>query len=61
MPLPTTLPFWLKPVSILGLSVVTTFIKRSPVLTNATHSSSLSALMLADTDVPSRFYQQSDD
>ncbi len=49
--------FWLKPVSILGLFWVTTFIKRSHVLTIPLNPSPRSALMLADPDAASRFCQ----
>ncbi len=49
--------FWLKPVSILGLLWVTTFIKRSHRLTMPLNPSLRSALMLADPDAASRFCQ----
>jgi hypothetical protein len=49
--------FGLKPVSILGLFWVTTFIEHLLVLTVPLNPSPRSALMLADPDVASRLYQ----
>jgi len=49
--------FWLKPISILGLFWVTTFIKRLHMLTIPLDPSLRSALMLADPNAASRFCQ----
>jgi hypothetical protein len=50
-PVPATVPFWLKPVSILGLLLITTFIERSRVFTLPSIQPLL-RLMLADTPSP---------
>ena len=50
-PVPATVPFWLKPVSIFGLPVVTTFIESSRVFTVPSIQPRL-RLMLADTPFP---------
>jgi hypothetical protein len=50
-PVPATVPFWPKPVSIFGLPEVTTFIKRSPVCTIPPIPPPL-RLMLAETPSP---------
>jgi hypothetical protein len=50
-PVPTTVPFWLKPVSIFGLLLFTAFIESSHVLTVPSIQSHL-RLMLADTPFP---------
>ena len=50
-PVPAPVPFWLKPVSILGLSLLTTFIESSPVFTIPSIQPHL-RLMLADTPFP---------
>src|SRR4030095_7238860 len=46
-PVPAPVPFWLKPVSIFGLPVVTTFIASAPVFTIPSIQPRL-RLMLAD-------------
>lgn len=53
--------FWLKPVSILGLFIVTTFSKRSHMLTMSFTLAPYPLLMLADTHISLRFDEQSDD
>ena len=50
-PVPATVPFWLKPVSILGLLLITTFIESSHMLTIPSIQPLL-RLMLADTPLP---------
>jgi hypothetical protein len=51
-PVPTTVPFWLKPISILWLvQLFATFIERSPVFTIPSIRPHL-RLMLADTPFP---------
>jgi hypothetical protein len=50
-PVPATVPFWLKPVSIFGLSLLTTFIESSHVFTIPSIRPHL-RLMLADTPFP---------
>jgi hypothetical protein len=50
-PVPAPLPFWLKPVSIFGLVLITTFIESSPVFTIPCIQPHL-RLMLADTPSP---------
>src|SRR6266849_7954140 len=50
-PVPATVPFWLKPVSIFGLPEVTTFIKSSHVFTIPPIQPPL-RLMLAETPSP---------
>ncbi len=50
-PVPATVPFWPKPLSIFGLPEVTTFIKSSPVFTIPSIPPHL-RLMLADTPFP---------
>jgi len=50
-PVPATVPFWPKPVSIFGLPEVTTFSKRSPVFTIPSIQPPL-RLMLAETPSP---------
>ena len=50
-PVPAPVPFWLKPVSILGLVLITTFIERSHVFTIPSIQPHL-RLMLADTPFP---------
>ena len=46
--MPTTVPFWLKPVSIFGLFLMTAFIESSHVFTIPSTQPHL-RLMLADT------------
>jgi hypothetical protein len=48
---PAPVPFWLKPVSIFGLVLITTFIKSSHVFTIPSIQPRL-RLMLADTPCP---------
>ena len=50
-PVPAPVPFWLKPVSILGLSLITTFIESSHLFTIPFIQPRL-RLMLADTPSP---------
>jgi hypothetical protein len=50
-PVPAPVPFWLKPVSIFGLSLITTFIESSHVFTLPCIQPHL-RLMLADTPFP---------
>jgi hypothetical protein len=50
-PVPATVPFWPKPLSIFGLPEVTTFSKRSHVFTIPSIPPHL-RLMLADTPFP---------
>ena len=50
-PVPAPVPFWLKPVSILGLLLITTFIERSRVFTIPSIQPLL-RLMLAETPSP---------
>ena len=50
-PVPATVPFWLKPISILGLLLITTFIESSRVFTIPSIQPRL-RLMLADTPFP---------
>ena len=50
-PVPTTVPFWLKPLSIFGLLFFTTFIESSHVFTIPSIRPHL-RLMLADTPFP---------
>src|SRR5712692_2436736 len=50
-PVPATVPFWPKPVSIFGLPAVTTFIKSAPVFTIPPIQPPL-RLMLAETPSP---------
>jgi hypothetical protein len=50
-PVPATVPFWLKPLSIFGLVLITTFIESSPVFTIPSIQPRL-RLMLADTPFP---------
>jgi len=50
-PVPTTVPFWLKPLSIFGLSLFTTFIESSHVFTIPSIQAHL-RLMLAETPSP---------
>ena len=50
-PVPTPVPFWLKPGSIFGLVLITTFIKSSHVFTIPSIQPHL-RLMLADTPSP---------
>jgi hypothetical protein len=50
-PVPAPVPFWLKPVSILGLLLITTFIESSRVFTIPSIQPHL-RLMLADTPSP---------
>jgi hypothetical protein len=50
-PVPAPVPFWLKPLSILGLVLITTFIERSPVFTLPSIQPRL-RLMLAETPSP---------
>src|SRR6267143_1467248 len=50
-PVPATVPFWPKPLSIFGLPAVTTFIKSSRVFTIPPIQPPL-RLMLADTPFP---------
>ena len=50
-PVPATVPFWLKPLSILGLLLITTFIESSRVFTIPSIQPLL-RLMLADTLSP---------
>ena len=50
-PVPATGPFWLKPLSILGLVLITTFIESSRVFTIPSIQPLL-RLMLADTPFP---------
>jgi hypothetical protein len=50
-PVPAPVPFWLKPVSILGLSLLTTFLESSHVFTIPSIQPHL-RLMLADTPFP---------
>ena len=50
-PLPAPVPFWLKPVSIFGLVLITTFIESSHVFTIPSIQPRL-RLMLADTPFP---------
>jgi hypothetical protein len=48
---PTTVPFWLKPASILGLFLLTTFIESAHVFTIPSIRPHLRS-MLADTPFP---------
>ena len=48
---PAPVPFWLKPLSILGLSLITTFIESSHVFTIPSIQPQL-RLMLAETPSP---------
>jgi hypothetical protein len=50
-PLPATVPFWLKPVSIFGLVLITTLIESSRLFTLPSIQPHL-RLMLADTPPP---------
>ena len=50
-PVPAPVPFWLKPVSILGLVLITTFIESSHLFTIPSIQPLL-RLMLADTPSP---------
>jgi hypothetical protein len=50
-PVPATLPFWLKPLSIFGLFLFTTFIERSHVFTIPSIQPHL-RLTLAETPFP---------
>ena len=50
-PVPAPVPFWLKPVSIFGLSLITTCIERSHLFTIPFIQPRL-RLMLADTPSP---------
>ena len=50
-PVPATVPFWLKPVSAFGLSLITTFIESSHVFTIPAIQPRL-RVMLADTPFP---------
>jgi len=50
-PVPATVPFWLKPIRILGLLLITTFIESSRVFTIPSLQPLL-RLMLADTPFP---------
>ena len=50
-PVPATVPFWLKPVSIFGLLLITTFIKSSHLFTVPSIQPHL-RLMLAETPSP---------
>jgi len=50
-PVPATVPFWLKPVRIFGLFLLTTFIESSPVFTIPSIQPHL-RLTLADTSFP---------
>ena len=50
-PVPAPVPFWLKPGSILGLLLITTFIESSHVFTIPSIQPHL-RLMLADTPFP---------
>jgi hypothetical protein len=50
-PVPAPVPFWLKPISILGLLLITTFIESSRVFTIPSIQPLL-RLMLADTPFP---------
>jgi hypothetical protein len=50
-PVPAPVPFWLKPVSILGLVLITTFIENSHLFTIPFIQPRL-RLMLADTPSP---------
>jgi hypothetical protein len=50
-PVPAPVPLWLKPVSILGLVLITTFIERSRVFTIPSIQSRL-RLRLAETPFP---------
>jgi hypothetical protein len=50
-PVPAPVPFWLKPVSILGLLLITTFIESSRMFTIPSIQPHL-RLMLADTLSP---------
>ena len=50
-PVPATVPFWLKPIRILGLLLITTFIESSHVFTIPSIQPRL-RLMLADTPSP---------
>ena len=50
-PVPAPVPFWRKPVSILGLVLITTFSESSPVFTIPCIPPHL-RLMLADTPFP---------
>jgi hypothetical protein len=50
-PVPAPVPFWRKPLSILGLVLITTFIESSRVFTLPSIQSLL-RLMLADTPFP---------
>ena len=50
-PVPATVPFWLKPVRIFGLFLLTTFIESSRVFTIPSIQLHL-RLMLADTPFP---------
>jgi len=50
-PVPAPVPFWLKPLSILGLLLITTFIESSRVFTIPSIQPRL-RLMLADTPFP---------
>ena len=53
-PIPATVPFWLKPGSIFGLLLITTFSESSPVFTIPFIQPRL-RLMLADTPLPHGF------
>jgi hypothetical protein len=53
-PVPATVPFWLKPVSIFGLFLMTAFIESSHVFTIPSIQPHL-RLMLADTPLPHGF------
>jgi hypothetical protein len=53
-PVPATVPFWLRPISIFGLLLFTTFIESSRVFTIPSIPSHL-RLMLADTPSPRGF------
>ena len=50
-PVPAPVPFWLKPLSIFGLVLITTFIESSHVFTIPSIQPRL-RLMLADTPFP---------
>jgi len=53
-PVPATVPFWPKPVSIFGLCLMTAFIERSHVCTIPSSQPHL-RLMLAETPRPHGF------
>jgi hypothetical protein len=53
-PVPAPVPFWLKPDSIFGLVLITTFSESSPVFTIPSIQPHL-RLMLAETPLPHGF------